>query len=531
MTTKPLEPRSRKSPLSLGLLLGALVVAGLVLRVWVADLAIYHGYIPDHFDNICTGLTAERQGLLKIYSVSRDQLVTVHGTVYDQGRPQELSRPAATLPNHPPLYVLMRYGQVKLLRAITGGVEANTLAARLAMGLVPMLAELFCAVGVGLLAGRLAGRRAGLLAGAVAWFFPPILMNTAFWEQVDSLFLAPAVFAVLFMLRRQWCRAGACLALAALLKSQGLILAPVALCGAILVRQADGPAGVGPVFRRLGQMLAAFVAVVVLAGLPWMIADGPAWLMRCYVYSFLEAFPDTTLKAFNIWYLDALRLDSSLTFALDSRETIAGISKDSWGRVLLVAATAAAGWLVWKKYRRDDGGLVIFSCLWLWNVFMLPTRVHERYIIYCIPFALALAGWRKRYWPVVIGLLIVGTAEHSWNVWMTGPSAGSLMSRRVADAYYQQVQSAYDQQMASVAPDRRPPRPTYERVVEAYRRQAAARLPEYLRSRQDVEGWEYLLTILSLLSYAGIFAAAGKAGPPVREGGAGPPGKKRRPRS
>ena len=43
--------------------------------------------------------------------------------------------------------------------------------------------------------------------------------------------------------------------------------------------------------------------------------------------------------------------------------------------------------------------------------FVLPTGVHERYIYYCIPLAIALAVHNRLWIAPLLALLIVGTAE------------------------------------------------------------------------------------------------------------------------
>jgi hypothetical protein len=47
----------------------------------------------------------------------------------------------------------------------------------------------------------------------------------------------------------------------------------------------------------------------------------------------------------------------------------------------------------------------------LLSAFLLPTRVHERYVYYCVPFVTALAVDRWAWRPVCATLSAVGTAE------------------------------------------------------------------------------------------------------------------------
>ncbi|NLX20118.1 MAG: DUF2029 domain-containing protein, partial [Phycisphaerae bacterium] len=309
-TSESVTPISRRRPAVLWV--GVVLLAGLGIRIALGVAAPKWGYTWDHFDNIGTGLTAEKNGLLRIYSVDRDDLAVVHGRVWRVQAEQfvPMDRKAATPPNYPPLYVLARWVQVKVLRVVQGGdIFANTVAARLIMSTLSFVAELATAIGVMLLAWRVFGQRVGLIAGAVAWLFPPIMLNGVFWGQVDALILAPTVFAVWLMLRREWVWAGVCVGLAMMLKPQGVLLGPVVLFAGFALAKEAGPAWRQVIVRLAKVGLAALAVIVVVSG-PWMAADGLAWLDRSYLMSFTEAFPYTTLKGFNVWYVDLLRLDA-----------------------------------------------------------------------------------------------------------------------------------------------------------------------------------------------------------------------------
>ncbi len=397
----------------------------------------------------------------------------------DQGSPPlrppgTIARTAVVLPNYPPWAMTLFFAQARLLDIMTGHAPVNTFVSRLVLGAAPFMFELLTAFGLFLLARALdAGERTGLIAAVLFWCAPPTAMNSASWGQVDAFVLAPAVFLVLFLVERRFVLAGATLGAAMLLKPQGLILAPIALFGLVIAafaqcsdRRGARPAlepGASPArhagnrgerwrvalraFAAASIRLAGSAAVVVAAGsLPWTLAHGTAWLTRSYVQSFVELAPDTTCFAFNVWYLDALRLDDRIVFALDSTARLAGMTKDAWGRLLLLAAGALAGLACWRlvldesrshtAHRLQGLGapsaraVTVFACLWLWSVFLFPTRVHERYIMYCIPFLILMAVIWRSYRGVLVVVLLLAAAEQSWNLWLAGPPAGSLLPRQ-----------------------------------------------------------------------------------------------------
>jgi len=474
------------------LTLGILML-GLILRLGLVHLAIQYGYVPDHFDNIGTGATAHQRGLLNIYSVTPDQLAIISGNVYHNDQFVPYSRRATTLPNYPPLGVLLNWLQVEILRWLDPTVSANTFWSRCVMGSGSFLAEVLTAMGVFLIVRRFSTLKTAFLAGTVCWLFPPIMMDSAFWQQVDSFLLAPTVFLIWCMLDRRWIWAGVCLGIALLLKPQGILLGPIVLYGAIVLAEPDRSVTFFMILSRMVKAGLTAILIVTIVTLPWMLTDGFAWFERSYVYSIIHAYPRTTLMAFNVWYLDLLRLDHQPVFnAIDSQAALLGLGKDIWGRLFVLIATGIGALLCWQTYKRWPIGLVVFSGLWLWNIFLFPTRVHERYVIYCMPLVLIWAACKRRFWPVVVGLAILGSAEMSWNVWLRLP-AGAFSRERVT-YYHSQMTQYYNQQTASLPTDQRPAAPS---------RGEAERLAweDYRTARRSSEGKEWLATGLSLLMY------------------------------
>ncbi len=502
----------RTGKVPFGLLL-VVLVGGLIARLWLLDVGSRSGYDWDHFDNISMGLGARQHGLLRIYSIQKDQVARVAGQVYRAGKFVPYERTPIFAPNYPPLTLTAFWVQTGCLPR---PIKANTFAARVIMASFPFLAELVTAVGVALIAFRLVGRRAAFVSGALCWLLQPLALNSTFFVQIDSFVLAPSVFVVWFLIRRRWVPAGLTLALACLMKPQGLILGPIALFAAVLLPSAEGNTGFKRVLVRLIKLGAAFMLAVAVVTLPWTMTSGLEWANRTYVLSFLEAFPITTLKAFNVWYVDALILDAKMIpNALNSKAIVLSLTKDTWGRVFTFAAMFALGGLCWWRYRRSPTGLLVFSAMWLWSVFIFPTRVHERFIIYCVPLMLLVAFRLRRVWVGLALLLIVATAEHSWTVWLKGRPVWNFDPKGAYDGYM----NSYRAKFANTPPALRPRAMGYSDFEQRYRR-------GYVDGREDAGPWEWVVTILSLLAYA-CTAVALFAIPPPADVLAKPPTRRR----
>ena len=398
-------PRARR----LGWVSGV-VVAGVMLRVWLLWLAPRWGYPWDQFGNMGMGLAAVEHGVLGVYALRHEELPTVRGVVVGaNGVAGIVEQRIETPPNYPPLSMLALWAQAWVSSRVLVPLEVNTRGARLLGAVVPGIGEVLVLWGIVGLVRALGGGRHAIAVGASAgWLFPPLALNAWFWGQNDALVLAPAVGAVACMARGRWRASGALVAVAALVKPQGVLLAVPLLFAAA----AGGERAAAP--RRLATVLVSGALAVLVLTAPWMATSGLAWVGRSYLAS-AARYSQATLHAYNVWYLDALLHGR----VLDGSTSLAGLARDTWGALLLVLAAVAAGVLAWRRPSAEAG--VLFAALWVWSAFLWPTRVHERYVLYCAPLVIALAAVRPRFWPCVVGLALVGVGAHTWNVWQRAP--------------------------------------------------------------------------------------------------------------
>jgi len=135
-----------------------------------------------------------------------------------------------------------------------------------------------------------------------------------------------------------------------------------------------------------------------LPGMPtrWMVLERARYA--------LDLYPFTTLQAANIWMIK----DAHLYRPSDLDGTLLGLTERTWGSLLLASALAWIAWVVVTTRRRvvrvPDTVLFVQLLIWAalatsYAVFMLPTRVHERYFFPVMVLALALAGLRGGWAP------------------------------------------------------------------------------------------------------------------------------------
>ncbi|MHC4295501.1 MAG: glycosyltransferase family 39 protein, partial [Planctomycetota bacterium] len=468
------------------------IIGGLTARVILPAPAAKYAYVYDHYDNIAMGVTARLHGLFKVYSVPVNQNPQLSGQRYSREKGQFVpyKRRPPRVTNYPPLGVTLFYLSSELFRLVDPSMQVNTYTSRLVASIITIMSDVVLAIAVWLVGRRIAGRTAALLAAVICWCFPPLVLDTSFWGQTDSWFLAPAVLLVWLMLRRRWIAAGAALAVACMLKPQGILLIPVAAFAALAVSEPEGSLSLRIFFIRIARGLISAIGGIVLISLPWTLADGFAWLDKSYVANF-KMYADTTLSAFNLWYLDLLVNEHTTgADAINSQSLLMGVAKKTWGQLLVLLAMIVLAVKSLSTYRnRRPLALVLFSGLWIWSTFIFPTGVHERYIVYCIPLVILGAVGLRRLWVAVIILALIGTAELTHNIWLkSSVSQTARIARNMTQRYN------------AIPPSQRPPWATFQDHIAKMQENAAP-------DRSKYRPWEYLVAVASLGAYAWAIAS------------------------
>ena len=260
----------------------------------------------------------------------------------------------------------------------------------------------------------LSGETLGLVAATIYLFNPGTLFNSAVWGQVDSVG-ALVLLATLYLLARGRTEAAAVAAVVAMLvKFQFAFLVPIVVAVGIkrhLVGRSTDPEldGRPEPIRVLTSLAAGLVTLAVML-VPFRMAIwSPNPADTTLVSKVVEAagqYPGLSINAFNMWRNPWSGLGSSNQWGNDSAVlfSLVGVSVD-WrlvGTLLFAAAGLVALWLV---TRRDDlRGVLIAALLVAVAFFVLPTRVHERYLFPALALAVPLV-LRRPAWAVAYGML------------------------------------------------------------------------------------------------------------------------------
>jgi Gpi18-like mannosyltransferase len=269
----------------------------------------------------------------------------------------------------------------------------------IALKLPATLADLGLCVATFLFARRWFSMGRALVAASIAAVTPSTWLISAWWGQVDSLAAVFVAFALYAAIAKRYVVAWTCLTLGVLVKPLPIVIAPL-----LVIWQARSE-GLSP---RLALGPAASLVTAYLVSLPFAPPSPPAtfaWLAR-FVQAGIARYPLTSFGAFNLYTVtDWLKGSDEVR--------ILGISLRLWGQIafgILLAATACA-LAIRLGGERDRGererALVTACFLVLAGMFVLLTRMHERYLFFAA--ALAPALWYAGPWQRVVGATVMAT--------------------------------------------------------------------------------------------------------------------------
>lgn len=465
------------------------IALGLLVRIVLILLAPRYGYMGDHDDFVRWGLQAANEGVITLYDhppPRRPVRVWSHQANQWAVGERSLDR----LCNYPPISVYLLAISGHAFDSLVADRVVNTPASRLIFESWAVSADFIAAWGVASIVTLLGRADRARWAFLITLLLPPLAWDSAVWGQMDSLFLAPAVWMIRALLVGQWGFAGLLLGLAAGLKPQALLLLPIWVMAAVLSRS----------YARAALGLAAAAITLAIAALPFILHNGFTWFRASYAENVGAYATQTTLNAFNIWYLDVLLSGSD-----DAARRWLGLTRNTFGMIFLALALAAGFLWIARRWRGRKTGLLPWTAFVLLACVMLPTQVHERYLLLSLPFFMAGAFVWPRIWPGFVLLTIACTAQLTWPNWIVAEA-------RDPAALSRDLRKQYDEQLARL--------PATERdMIIPYPEYEADLLKRYQAGRDQTIPIEWLMLLVSLTGAA----LSGAATLTIRPDTASPP--------
>ena len=348
-----LSPRAPSEPLPLATLW--LAVAGaFVVSLLVAPLVFHHYDVVDCFLNWARASRGRQPWAIYLTHFDTDDC------------------------DYPPVvpYLLTLIERLRL--AVNAGPTSGAAIVFLKLpNIAAWLAHVpLCAIGL----RRPFGARAARIAALLVALSPPLFVNAAAWGQFDALLSLFVVAAIVAALDGRPVRAGAALGLGLATKLLAVVAVPVL---AVWTWRRRGA-------RPLMAGAAAAVLATVLTAVPYVVRGAERPVLASY-HGAVGYYPLRTVEAYNLWYvLDRvdirLRGQPSGEARLDTRPFLGPLTHRDVGLVLIAGWTVfiLAGLWRWP----GDGGLILAAAFQFFAVFMLPTQMHQRYIL---PAAVLLA--------------------------------------------------------------------------------------------------------------------------------------------
>jgi Glycosyltransferase family 87 len=236
-----------------------------------------------------------------------------------------------------------------------------------------------CAVGL----RRPFGVRAARLSAILVALSAALFVNAAAWGQFDALLSLCVVAAVVALLNGRAGWAGAALGLGIATKLLAVVAIPVLAVWTWRRR------GARPV---LAGALAA-IAMMVLLAVPY-VARGAARPVAASYHGAVGYYPFRTVEAYNLWYvLDRVDIRwrgmPAEEARADTRTLVGPVTHRDLGLALVALWTAFLLAGVWRW--PSDGGLVFAAAFQFFAVFLLPTQMHQRYVLPAAVLAVLVA--------------------------------------------------------------------------------------------------------------------------------------------
>jgi Gpi18-like mannosyltransferase len=204
--------------------------------------------------------------------------------------------------------------------------------------------------------------KTSLLATALYAFNPAVIFNAAVWGQYDAIYTFFLILSLMLLLASKPKLSAVAFTVGLLTKPQSIALAPLI---AFLIFRKHG-------WRSLLTSLLASAATIFVVIIPFEWSNPITFLTNIYFGAY-GGYQVTTANAFNLWALGGLWRPDTQGFLFLNLYTI--------GWIMFGALVVFALYVLHKRLDASGELLILFSAFILFfGFFMLPTRIHERYL-------------------------------------------------------------------------------------------------------------------------------------------------------
>jgi dolichyl-phosphate-mannose-protein mannosyltransferase len=215
-------------------------------------------------------------------------------------------------------------------------------------------------------------------------FNPAVIFNVAIWGQFDAIYTFFLTMSLLLVFESKPKLAATAYMLGILTKPQSIALAPLMVF--LIFKKYD--------WRRLFTSICAAIITVFAVILPFeWTANNPVTFLGDIYFGAYGTYAYTTVNAFNVWGFGGMWKPDTQLFLFTNLYTI--------GWVMFGTLAVFTLYFVYKRLGISEELTVLFSAfLLLFGFFMLPTRIHERYLFPALSAMALLIPYLKKMRPI-----------------------------------------------------------------------------------------------------------------------------------
>jgi dolichyl-phosphate-mannose-protein mannosyltransferase len=271
--------------------------------------------------------------------------------------------------DYPPfnVYVFWVFGNIAKAVSAWGINEINV------VKLVPNLFDMATAALIYLFLRKQLSSKLSLLGTGLYAFNPAVIFNAAVWGQFDAIYTFFLAFSLILALKNKPYFSAGIFALAILTKPQAIALLPLII---YLIFRKNG-------LKSLLLSAVSFLATLFVVILPFDWNGNPITFLSNIYFGAYGGYAYTSINAFNIWGLFGLWKSDAYFYLI------------GWAMFGIFAAFSI--YVLHKRFKFSGDSLAIFCAfMLLFAFFMLPTRIHERYLFPAISMLALLFPLAKK---------------------------------------------------------------------------------------------------------------------------------------
>ena len=225
---------------------------------------------------------------------------------------------------------------------------------------------------------------------ALYLFSPAVIVNSALWGQVDSVFLLLLLYTLCFLSKEQYFKSALLFGVCMAVKMQAVMFSPLFL---YVLCEKYSKTKDKKLFITFFECVLLGIFTAVLIALPYLNPKEFFWLYK----STTGQYPYASLNAFN--FFAALGKNT-----IKNSEAFFFLTYKAWGNIGIILSVLVSGIYYFKS--RDREKLFYAAALLITLVFTFSSDMHERYLFPAMALFLisALCGGDKKTFLLFFGV-------------------------------------------------------------------------------------------------------------------------------